>query len=232
MKRFLSLTTTTAVVVVFCLIPRAVEARLNISGFFGYGYFFGFGEINDSFDEYYNSVYGTNLELGTGTAPGAEIEYRISPELVIRGETFSLQCNTADSYTELSPPYTVEAYIKGEAKATSVFLSGVYKPVFDESISFYLGAGMGIFYTEVEISTRRTYYLDGARDYEEIDTLRGRDNHWGFQVLGGAECRIGKNFVLQGEARILVSPSVLKEKIGKAVNWDGFFLSLGVGYEF
>ena len=232
MKRFLSLAITTVVVVTFWLIPRAAEARLNISGFFGYGYFVGFGEINDSFDEYYNSVYGTSLELGTGTAPGAEIEYRVSPELVIRGETFSLQCNTADSYTELSPPYTVEAYIKGEVRATSVFLSGVYKPVFDESISFYMGAGIGIFYTELEISTRWTYYLDGAWDYEKIDTLRGRDNPWGFQVLGGAEYRIGKNFVLQGEAKILVSPSALKEEIGKAVSWDGFFLSLGVGYKF
>jgi len=232
MKRFLSLTITAVTIVVFWVIPRAAEARLNISGFFGYGYFVGFGEINDSFEEYYNSVYGTSLGFETGTAPGAEIEYRISPELVIRGETFSLQCNTADSYTELSPPYTVEAYIKGEARATSVFLSGVYKPDFDESISFYLGAGIGIFYTELEISTRQTYYLDGARDYEKIDTLHGRDSPWGFQFLGGAEYRIGKNFVLQGEAKILVSTSALKEKIGKAVNWDGFFLSLGVGYNF
>ncbi len=34
------------------------------------------------------------------------------------------------------------------------------------------------------------------------------------------------------EAKILVSPSALKEKIGKAVSWDSFFLSLGVGYKF
>lgn len=232
MKRFLSLAIATLMVSIFWLIPKAAEAKLSISGFFSYGYPLGFGEINDAFDEYYNSVYGTSLGLKTGTASGIEVEYSISPGLVIRGETFNLESTTADSRMEPSPPYTIEIYYKGEARGSSVFLSVVGKPAFEESLSIYAGAGVGVFDTKLEISTRWVYYLDGAWNHEEIDTLYGRDNHWGCQFLGGAEYRIGKNLVLQGEARVLFSTSAMKEKIGRQVSWDSFFLGLGVGYRF
>jgi opacity protein-like surface antigen len=231
-RRFLSLATAALMVAIFWLIPKAAEAKLSIGGFFSYGYPLGFGEINDAFEEYYNSVYGTSLGFKTGTASGIEVEYSISPGLVIRGETFNLESNTADSRTEPSPPYTTEIYYKGEAKASSIFLSLVGKPGFDESFSIYAGAGVGAFDTELETSTRWVYYLDGAWSHEEIDALYSRDKHWGFQFLGGAEYRIGKNLVLQGEARVLFSTSAMKEEIGREVSWDSFFLSLGVGYRF
>ncbi len=234
MRRFLILAVAVLILPIFWLTPKAAEARLSVGagGFFSYGYPFGFGEINDAFEQYYNSVYGTSLGFRTVSASGIELEYSISPGLIIRGETLNLASDTADSRTELSAPYTIEIYYKGKARARSIFLSVVGKPAFEESFSIHAGAGVGVFDSLLEISTTQVYYFDGAWDHEEIEILYGQDSHWGFQFLGGFEYIIKKSFVLRGEARVLFTTSALAEAIGREVTWDSLLFGLGVGYRF
>ncbi len=227
-------------ILVFVLIltstPAWAELNLGLVG--GY-YSPSFGKINDYFDEEYNDVYGTDFGFEAGMMYGLVLGYDVNPHFRLRLEYNSFESKTSDSYPDPRPYEWVDWDTDWKLTVTPVILSGIYKFSF-----FYIGAGLGLFSTEVkEVATADSYYESAsvsdshARsvpcDIHPGDTFSRSvsDSPIGILVLGGFELG-GKSPFLSLEARYVVGTKAKLEDLDTEVDLSGLQFSLVAGFKF
>ena len=208
------LRTVVLLVTIMCLLVLSAQASFWVKGI-GFHYSPNYGDFKEELDEAApNYDVWQNLSQGTGFA--LSVGYDFSNHWGARLDMFKFT-GVAD-YHRLTNPSTY--YF--ETSTSPTLLSIVYRVLPESKLGYYLGAGIGIFASELTIESN-TY--EGAH-YTDSPT--------GWQVFVGTEYRF-KRFFFSGEIRYL---SAKAEYPGYrciescSTDWSGFFISLGVGYRF
>ena len=172
-------------------------------------------------------AFGRELEIRSGLAYGLAAEYNLTPSLKIRGEYFSFESDSSESFLVFD--------LGTKTRMSPLLVSAIYKIRPGGTLCPYLGAGIGMFSSELELSVTDT--TTGIRT-----SSKESDNPTGFQLLAGAEYGLGENFLLLGEARYVIAKTGFMEfeefmplgfKLQRTdIDWGGWFLSLGVSYKF
>lgn len=234
-----------ALMCAFSLFSGSTQAALNFGGLVGW-YNPTYDEVNEDLESV-NERLGTNWELESGLAWGLNFNYDFNPNWRMRGEYFSFSSKTSDSYSGLVwgaiGEITVDIDYEVETNLGALVLSGIYRFSPDKAFCPYAGLGIGLFSTELKTKARGegsyySYYQDWAGNVNESQSDNA--SPIGFQLLGGAEYKAGKNLSIVGELRYVsakaeglfegegyspVSP-------GEDVDWSGLSLGLGITYTF
>ena len=199
-RKIIGFIVTGALIFTLSFAARATGADWSIGGVAGY-YSPNFGEIND-FDERYESqdIYGVDLTFKAGTIFGITAAYDISPNLRLRGEINSFTAKTSGTGYWSFGPYEKEEDIDFELTMTSLVFSGIYKFSPEETLSPYVGAGVGQFSTKVKLSGEQRWYEYGSLENTYTGSMSQSDTPIGFQLLGGVEYNI-ENFLLTAEIK-------------------------------
>jgi opacity protein-like surface antigen len=162
-------------------------------------------------------------------AYGAGVEYEITPNFRLRGEWAGFNTDTSDSVS-----YFGWGSYEGEFKlaVNAYTLSGIYRMSPEESLSPYIGAGIGQFKAKLEQGesgslpplTWVSVYPPPSETGEAI----------GFQALMGIEFGTEK-FLLRGEARYISAEVEIEDFWGgydslvsdTKVDLGGLFLNVG-----
>lgn len=209
----LSVISVLVLVAIFVLIP-GTEASFWIEGQ-GFYYSPDYGGLKEGLDKT-ASGYDVQEQLSAGTGLALSAGYDFSKNWGVRLDSFKFT-GIAD-YHHLSLP---EIFYFATSTSPTL-LSIVYRVLPQSKLGYYLGAGIGIFASELTIESN-TY--EGAH-YTDSPT--------GWQVFVGTEYRF-KKFFFSGELRYL---SAKAEYPGYrciescSTDWSGVFISLGVGYRF
>lgn len=209
----LSVISVLVLLVIFVLIP-GTEASFWVKGI-GFHYSPNYGDLKEGLDRAApNYDVWQNLSHGTGFALSAG--YDFSNHWGVRVDMFKFT-GVAD-YHRLTNP----SILYFETSTSPTLLSIVYRVLTENKLHSYLGAGIGIFPSELTIESNM---------YEDAHYT---DSPLGFQALIGTEYRF-KRFFFSGEIRYL---SAKAEYPGYrciescSTDWSGVFISLGVGYRF
>lgn len=248
MKRILILV---GVMVMGCLVSSSAMAGLGAGlslGYFNPKY----GEINDALTEINEMIEETpgvesDLGFGGGLAWTIGLDYDVNPNWVIKGEYLNFSPETSGSYSYGGEEYgyKVEQSINIRTNLRALILSGIYRFSPGKTLCPYAGVGVGSFSTKVEIKAEGEYsYYDYYYDEWVTETLDesipDEASSIGFQLLGGAEYKIGKQLSVVGELRYISAKAegFLEEDemgIGEEsidIDWSGFSIGLGARYRF
>ena len=160
------------------------------------------------------------LEAGFGTASSAG--YDFEGNWGIRLDTFS--------FTGVSDYHTRRTEVLIKTSVSPTILSLVYHMP-DLRFNSYVGAGIGVFFSELTAFSTTTYRNHPghlAEDYQ-------RDSPVGFQILAGIEGRLKDGLFFTGEIRYLSAKSIytgFQSIPDCSTDWSGLFISVGVGYLF
>lgn len=199
MRKIIRLIATGTLIFALGFAARVAGADWSIGGFAGY-YSPAFGEVNE-WDEWYEEsrIYGVDLKLGAGVIYGITAEYGISPNFALRGEIKSFSTKTSGTGYRSWSYYEEEWDLDFELTMRSVVLSGIYRlPL--ETLTAYMGAGVGQFATRAELTTVARRYWDDAPEDTWTQSLSQSDSPIGLEFLGGIEYGI-KNFLLAAEIK-------------------------------
>ena len=214
-KRFKAALPILAVIVGMCLLASPTGASFWIRGE-GFHYSPDYGELGDDLEKvipYYETP--EKLEAGTGAAFSAGWDF--SESWGLRLDTFSFT-GVADYHHKR----LVDTF-KFETSTSPVLLSLVYRISTKGQLHPYLGAGVGSFSSELTIESN---IHEGAH-YTDSPT--------GFELLAGAEYRLGDGLFFSGEVDYI---SAKAEYPGYrclescSTDWSGVFVSIGIGYRF
>jgi len=200
-------------VAIFVLIP-GTEASFWVKGE-GFYYSPDYGGLKDGLDKAAPG-YDVWQQLSPGTALALSAGYNFSNHWGARLDMFKFT-GVAD-YHHLRLP----EIFYFETSTSPTLLSIVYRVLPENELSYYLGAGIGVFASELTIESNAH---EGAHY---------TDSPIGWQALIGTEYRF-KKFFFSGELRYL---SATAEYPGYrciescSTDWSGVFISLGVGYRF
>ncbi len=225
MKRLFSVLVGETVLFLLFLIPAPGQAGLNLGIFTGY-YLPSFGRINEELVQYYNNVYGTNLKLRDGLVSGVQVELEFPSAFKIRAERFSFKATTQDSYSVDSTPYRQEVDYGRKVATDPFFISGIWDVSLEESLSFYLGCGVGTFPTYVRLFRTTKYYSGSTLVSQESWANWQRSEPIGFQYLGGFRYTFKDGLTISGEMKFFAVTSADLDNLPTSVDWDGLIFSL------
>ncbi|MQY58131.1 MAG: outer membrane beta-barrel protein [Clostridia bacterium] len=210
-KRIIKAKVFVVVLLALCVFVLPASGSFWIKGN-GFYYSPNYGDLKDGLDKA-GPAYDVweNLSPGSGLALSAG--YDFTENWGIRLDTFKFS-GIAD-YHRLTNPSTY--YF--ESSTSPTLLSVVYRVLPESKVGYYLGAGMGIFASELTIE---------SNTYEDA---RYTDSPIGWQLLIGTEYRFSQ-FVLSSEVRYL---SAKAEYPGYrclescSTDCSGLFISFAVG---
>jgi len=215
MRKMFKVTTILAMVVGIFLLVSPAEASFWVKGM-GFHYSPDYGGLGDGLEKA-APYYETPKKLASGTGTAFSAGWDFSENWGIRLDTFSFT-GVAD-YHHLR---LVDTFLF-ETSTSPILLSVVYRVPSRGKLYPYLGAGMGSFSSELPMTSN---IYEGAH-YTDSPT--------GFQVLAGAEFRLGDGLFFSGELRYLSAkteyPGYRCVESG-STDWSGLFVSIGVGYRF
>ncbi len=207
------------VVGIFGLVSLA-QASFWVKGV-GFYYSPDYGDLGDGLEKAAPS-YHTLKVLGSGSGATLSAGYDFSENWGIRLDTFSFT-GTAE-YHRLTGTHI----LLFETSTSPVLVSAVYRVPAKDKLYPYLGAGIGIFPSELIITPIKT--PEGW--YEPVDWT---DSPLGFQVLGGVEYRLRTGLFFSGEVRYISAKAEYPDYgclESCSTDWSGIFASIGVGYRF
>lgn len=230
-RKIIRLIASGTLIFILSFASRSTQADWSIGGVAGY-YSPNFGEVND-FDERYESwdIYGVDLTFKAGTIFGITAAYDISSNFRVRGEINSFTAKASDvGYWSGVWRWSEEVYdIDFELTMTSLVFSGIYRFSPEESLSPYVGAGVGQFSTKVKLSEERRWYEYGLLEDIYTTSVSQSDTPIGFQLLGGAEYSI-ENLLLVAEIKYTIAEADMG--LFKTADLSGFSLILGALFKF
>ena len=232
-----------ALICAFSPFSGSAQAALNFGGLVGWCNPT-YGKVNDDLEPL-NERFGTSWKLESGLAYGLNLGYNLGPNWAIRGEYFSFSSKTSDSYSGLVGGHDVDIDYEIKASLGALILSGIYTFSPDKAFCPYAGVGIGLFSTELKTKARG----DGSY-YDHYEEWAGNVNKSqsdsaspiGFQLLGGAEYKVGENLSVIGEIRYISAkaeelfkgepPEYNPYSTGEDIDWSGLSLGLGITYAF
>ncbi len=209
----LSVISVLVLLVIFVLIP-GTEASFWVKGD-GFYYSPDYGTLKDGLVKAAPG-YDVWQQLSPGTASAFSAGYDFSNHWGVRLDMFKFT-GVADYHRFTNP-----SILFFETSTSPTLLSIVYRVLTQSKLHSYLGAGIGIFPSELKIESNM---YEGAHY---------TDSPLGFQVLIGTEYRF-KEFFFSGELRYLSAKAEYPEYRcieDSSTDWSGVFISLGVGYRF
>lgn len=193
------------------------QASFWITGV-GFHYSPDYGDLGDGL-EADKPFYETPSTLGPGSGIAFSAEYDFSEDWGIRLDTFSFT-GIAD-YHRLTGTHT----LLFETSTSPVLASAVYRVPVEGKLYPYLGAGIGIFSSELIITAE-------GGNYESVDWT---DSSLGFQVLGGVEYRLKSRLFFSGEVRYISAKAEYPDYHcleSCSTDWSGIFVDIGIGCRF
>jgi len=176
-----------------------------------------YGSLGKTLEEK-SKIYDPVKKLGPGLGPSFSAGYDFSDTWGIRLDAFSFT-GTADYHRPIT-----KVLIK--TSTSPILLSAVYRFPSQSGLHSYLGAGMGVFRSELT-----AHAVVSGHTYEDYQT----DSPLGFQVLGGTEFRLENGLFFSGEVRYLSAKTKypgFRCIPDCSTDWSGVFVSIGVGYRF
>lgn len=209
----LSLFSVLVLVATFILVPKS-EASFWIKGQ-GFYYAPDYGEFKDELLIHapgFDVV--AQLESGTGFALSAG--YNFGNSWGMRLDAFRFT-GKAEYHHLLLPEI-----FYFETSTFPILLGFVYRVLPESKLGYYLGASVGIFFSELTITAKmsRNVHYTGSSI--------------GFQVLAGAEYKF-KKFFFSSEIRYLSAKAEYPGYMAldsTSTDWSGLFMSIGLGYRF
>jgi hypothetical protein len=223
-----------ALVLVLGLFSGSAQAELKFGGLVGW-YSPNFGEINDYLD-WENDFWGTDLQFEGGMAYGAALEYGITPNFRLRGEWNGFKSETSETI-EIDPGELNWEY---KLNVNTYLLSVVYMGSPGQSVSPYMGVGVGQFMTKFQWEYPLVYLMPvvtpGQGEETAIlpqsngpSTYSGSETQGpiGFQVFVGIEAGT-RAFSFRGEARYISAEAEMNEfpEGDISIDLSGLFLNV------
>ncbi|MQY70098.1 MAG: outer membrane beta-barrel protein [Firmicutes bacterium] len=210
-KRIIKAKVFVVVLLALCVFVLPASGSFWVKGN-GFHYSPGYGDLKNGLDKAAPD-YDVWKDLSPGTGLALSVGYDFTKNWGLRLDTFKFR-GIAD-YHRLTNPSTY--YF--ETSTSPTLLSIVYRVLPENKLGYYLGAGIGMFASELTIESNA---------YEGVHYT---DSPLGWQALVGTEYRF-KQFVLSSEIRYL---SAKAEYPGYrciescSTDWSGLFISFGVG---
>lgn len=208
------------VLVSFCTVP--VWGNLvTINPYTGY-YKPQFGEINQKLGDI-SKIEGMDLELKGGMIYGGRVGLDIGK--------FRLALDYGQFISETSDT-RAGATISCEVKTNPAFLSIIYGASPEASVSPYIGAGIGKFFSKLTYTEKWVTNVISTSD---------KDDPTGYQALLGIEVIITENFALTAEGRYLWGKATFVSDapceyfwMGNSweCNWTGPTAAAGIEFKF
>jgi len=191
-------------------------------------------KMNAEFDQYWNNDWGTDFELKAGAISGLALGFNVGPRFEIRLEGYGFQSKTGDthrwgweSWLGVSERLQHEEF---KLTVTPVIVSGIYK-----FSPFYVGAGVGSFYSKLRWVWEYDEYLNGFWMGSASGSKYDTDSPVGLVVLAGFSLG-NKPVSLNLEARyVMLAKGELKVNChswATEADFSGLQLSLLAGVTF
>jgi len=193
------------------------------------------GRINGDFDEHWNNDWGTDFEFKAGVIYGLALGCDVGPQFEIRLEGQYFESKTGDTYYNSwqgsSGFWEHYHHDQFRLTVTPVIISGIYK-----FPPFYVGAGVGSFFSKLQWVGEYDEYLNGSLWDSYSLGMSDTDGPIGLVILAGFTFG-GRPVSLNLEARyVMLAKAKLKMEYwdtwDSEVDLSGLQLSLLAGVKF
>lgn len=204
--------------VTLALTSPTMAASLKLKGYLGL-YSPNFGKINYNLAQI-NAQHGTSLDLYANLISGLSIEYELFSNFFLRGEYFDFNITATDEYLD---PEKGHVPVMVRISTSPIILNGIYEISIGKGVSGYIGTGIGIFPTGLQILNA----LGISGETELARTSIGYDFPVGVQFTPYKE----KFILIVGEIKY-ISAKVHFSELKTSIDWTGWLFNLGVGVLF